>query len=265
MSFKKPVENISMHGMVLDLGKKKMSKSLGNIIAPKQIIEKYGRDYLRYYFARTSKGEDFAFDEDEFKEIQKIFMMLLNINNFINQIGKGKKNERIEDKWIISRFNALVDDVTKGYNAYNLPEVVQKIEDFLLNDLSRKYIQIIRERDSEVYDILNEIRLGIMKLISPIAPFLTEQIWQTLREKKIVNEESIHLSDWPKFEKKIDKKIEEQFEAAMKIIESGLGKRDEAKIGLRWPLAKLTISFSEKLNKDFEQIIAKQLNVKKIE
>ena len=88
---KKPFENIVVHGMVLDLGKKKMSKSQGNVVSPQDIVAKYGRDYLRYYLARASKGEDFGFDEGEFKDIEKFFLTLINTKNFISQTEKSKQ------------------------------------------------------------------------------------------------------------------------------------------------------------------------------
>ena len=75
-----------LHGMVLDLGKKKMSKSLGNIVSPNDIVQKFSRDHLRYYFAKVSRGEDFAFDEKEFLSIENVFRVLLNINNFVQQL-----------------------------------------------------------------------------------------------------------------------------------------------------------------------------------
>ena len=263
---RKPFENILVHGMVLDLGKKKMSKSLGNIISPKDIIEKYGRDYMRYYFAKVSKGEDFAFDEKEFSEIKKIFIILLNVNNFINQIEKKRTSLKIEDKWIISRFNSVIKEIKEKYNNYKFSEVVQIIEEFLKNDLSRNYIKIIRERNGEIYKTLNEIRIGLLKIIAPISPFITEKIWQDLKGKKIVKEESIHLSSWPKpDEKKINKKLEEEMiEGVLRIIEVGLAERDKIKIGLKWPLAKATIYYHKNLNKQLEEIIVRQLNVKKI-
>ena len=261
---KKPFKNILVHGIVLDLGKRKMSKSLGNIVSPKEITEKYGRDYMRYYFARISKGEDFAFDEKEFSEIKKVFTILFNVNNFINQIEKKKTLLRIEDKWILSRFNSMIKEVTEKYNNYKFFEVVQTIENFLINDLSRNYIKIIRERDSETYAILNKIRIGLLKILAPITPFIAEKIWQNLRDKNIVKEESIHLTSWPKIDdKKIDKKLEEEMWKALQIIEIGLAERNKLKIGLKWPLVSAKIK-AEKISKELCRIIKKQLNVKKI-
>ncbi|KKL57232.1 hypothetical protein LCGC14_2237460, partial [marine sediment metagenome] len=194
---KKPYENILVHGMILDIGKIKMSKSLGNIISPPEVIEKYGRDEMRYYFAKNSKGEDFAFDEKEFKEIQNFFRILNNVNNFVNKLETKKSTLKLEDKWILSRFNSFLEDVEKSYNRFRFPEVIQKLERFVIDDLSKTYIKIIRERENEVYNILNKIRNDLLVVLSPISPFITENIWQQLRKKKIVKEESVHLCRWP--------------------------------------------------------------------
>ena len=270
---KKPFENIVVHGMVLDLSKKKMSKSLGNITAPEDVIKKYSRDYLRYYFAKTSKGDDFAFDESEFKEIRKIFITLLNINSFINQLDpKAKQSIKIEDKWILSKFNSTVNIVTENYNSFRLPDVIRFLENFIIEDLSKTYIKIIRDRADETYQILNEIRIGLIKLLAPIIPFTTEKIWQELKQNNQVKEESVHLSTWPKpDEKAINPYLEKSLEKVFQIIELGLATRDKIKIGLKWPLAKAKLIIdneSEKaLNKfkELKEIIAKQLNVKKTE
>jgi isoleucyl-tRNA synthetase len=262
---KKPFDSISVHGMVLDLEKRKMSKSFGNITSPQEIINKHSRDYLRYYFAKISKGEDFAFDEDEFKEIQKTFRVLLNVNTFINQLQNKKSKINTEDKWILSKFNSLIKKVTEQYNNYLLTEVIKSLEEFLIEDLSKTYIKIIRERADETYPVLNKIRLGILKLLAPIIPFTTEKIWQQLKKNKLIKEKSIHLSHWPKSdEKQINKKLEAEFEIVMQIIEAGLRERDKTQIGLKWPLAKAEITCDKKLSKETKKIILQQLNIKKL-
>jgi len=269
---KKPFENIMVHGMILSLGKVKMSKSLGNIVSPQEIIKKYNRDYLRYYFAKVSKGEDFDFDEREFSEIQKVFRVFLNVNNFVNQIEKGKQKIEIEDKWILSKFNLVMGKtIYEDYNNFKFPEAIQDIEDFLMNDLSRTYIQIIRDRSDECYEILNRIRIGLILLLAPIIPFTTEKIWQDLRQRKIVKEESVHLSHFLNINgHEIDKRLELEFDIVLEVIEKGLAERDKLKIGLKWPLAKATIYSKEQQQWhqpliDLQEIIKSQLNVKKIE
>jgi len=228
---KKPYQNIVVHGMVLDIGKIKMSKSLGNITSLPETIEKYGRDQLRYYFSKISKGEDFAFDEKEFKDIKNVFRILVNVNNYVNQLERKKSDLKLEDKWILSRFNSLLKGVKENYDKFRFPEVVQKLEKFIIDDLSKTYIQIIRERENETFEILNKIRNSLLVVMSPIIPFITEKIWQELRKKRIVKEESVHLSSWPK----------------------------------AWPLERATISCDGKLDKELLEIILRQLNVKKIE
>jgi len=263
---RKPFENIVVHGMVLDLGKAKMSKSLGNIVAPADVIEKYSRDYLRYYFAKISKGEDFAYNEKEFKDIQRVFRVLLNLKNFIYNGQKRKGKLKIEDKWILSKYNSFAKDVTEAYNSFKLPEVVQFLEDFLINTLSKTYIQMIRDRQDEVKDILEEIYLGTLKLFAPVMPFVTEGIWQDLRKMKSVKEESIHLSEFPKLNKgKINKSLEEDMGLALRAIELGLAERDKAGIGLKWPLAFASVSYYKQIVPKMEGIIKSQLNVKELE
>ncbi len=258
---KKPFENILVHGLVTDINKRKMSKSLGNSTAPKEVIEKYSRDYLRYYFAKISKGENFGYNEREFSEVQKTFRTLSNINTFINQLNsKEKQTTQIEDKWILSRLNTLSKEVTQLYNQFLFPEVIQKLEDFIVNDLSKTYIKMIRQRANQTYETLNQIRISILKLLAPIVPFTTEIIWQSLKQK----EESIHLSNWPKPDtKKINRSLESSMSVVLWIIEKGLAERDKEKIGLKWPLAKATITYYRSL-KEFEDIIKKQLNVREI-
>jgi isoleucyl-tRNA synthetase len=262
---KKPFENIMVHGMVMDLGKKKMSKSSGNIISPQDIIAKYGRDYMRYYFVKTSKGEDFAFDEKEFAEIKKVFTIIQNLSNYIKMAGNAKAS-RLEyaDKWILSRLHSTIKEATEEYNNYKLPRAVEIIENFLVNGISRGYIQLIRERvdakDKAALQTLNIVYEESLKLFAPIIPFITEKIWKDMNKG-----ESIFLSEWPKVDEKIiDKKIEEEFEEARKIVEKGMEKRNEAQIGLKWPLAKADVESPTKLSKEALETIKKQLNLKDI-
>src|SRR3989344_1917418 len=183
--------------------------------------------------------------------VREFFRVLININNFVSQLEPKKSRLEIEDKWILSRFNSSKKKVVDYYNSFKSPEAIQELENFLIFNLSRTYIHIIRERADETYEILNEIRNDLIKLIAPVCPFITEHIWQDLRNKKIVKEESIHLSSWPT--------------ANEKIIEAGLAERDSAKIGLKWPLAKAVVETDKKLGKELQDIIARQLNVKRIE
>lgn len=256
---KKPFNSIMVHGLVTDISKKKLSKSLGNSVAPQEVIARHGRDALRYYFAKLSKGEDFAFYEKEFSEIQKVFTILLNVNNFVSQLGNEKGKKEIEDEWILSKYNSLVRDVREAYNSYKFFEAIQLLEQFVINDLSRTYIKMIRERSEETKKILEEIFSGVLQLYAPICPFMMEHLW-----KKKNSNDSIHLSLMPKEDtKKINVGLEENFSTVLLMIEKGLAERDKQKIGLRWPLASVTVLNSKKLGA-YECVLSQQLNVKKI-
>ena len=262
---RKPFDAISVHGMVLDLGKKKMSKSLGNIISPQDIIEKYGRDYLRYYFARTSKGEDFAFDENEFKDMQNVFRVLVNINAFVDQLEKKESKKCIEDEWIISKFNSTVRLVTEKYNSFEFTEAVKILEDFLINQFSKGYVQMIRDRSDEIYETMNRIRIGLLKLFAPIIPFITEKIWLELKEKGLVYEDSIHLTELPKSKKsEIDENLEKEMKAFQEVMTEILAQRDKAQIGLKWPLASANIISREEIRPEIVRLMEKQANIKEI-
>ncbi len=252
--------------MVLDMHKNKMSKSVGNVVSPAEVISKYNRDYMRYYFAKLSRGEDFAYDEREFKEIANFFRVLLNVNNFISQIEEIKDSECIEDKWIVSKYNNLIKEVTKSFDDYRFYEAVIKIEKFLVQDLSRNYMQMIRDRASETHSLMSEIIQGLVKMLAPVSPFISEKIWGQFKEEGIIEEESVFLSEWPSAnDKKINIDLEEDFFVVLKIIEKGLAERDKNKIGLRWPLSKARITCSLQLSDELKELICRQLNLKNLE
>lgn len=162
--------------------------------------------------------------------------------------------------------HSTIKNVGEKYKQNKFHEVTTLLETFLIENLSRTYIQIIRDRSDETYEVLNEIRLSLVKIFAPIIPLLSEITWQELRKMKLVKEESVHLSSWPKENKnKINNKLEKDFADVMKIIESGLAVRDKEQIGLKWPLSKATISYSGSLGNNLKEIVARQLNVKKIE
>ena len=144
------------------------------------------------------------------------------------------------------------------------------LKDFWLNDFSRGYIQLVRDRlasdDLASKYVLRELYVSLIQLSAPVIPFISEKIWLDLKEKGVVKEESVHLCNWPKYDsKKIDEKLEKDFTIAFKLIELGLFERDKEKIGLKWPLSKAVVYFKEELSDDIQEIIARQLNVKKVE
>ncbi len=262
---KRAYNEVSMTGWVLDKKGNKMSKSVGNIITADESLEELGADTLRYYFCwdiAPYEVQKFNIDIAK-KEIWKIMNVLWNLKNLTNN-GKVKTNNE-RDKWVLSRLNSIMKTYQEDIDNFELHTAMRNLSNFILNDLSRNYVKISRDRENGA--MIAYCLENVLKLLAPISPFITEKIWQELKKKKIVKEESIHLCSWPKAdEKKIDKKLELRFSWVFKAIEAGLAERDKLGIGLRWPLAKITIDAKEHQSlKILNEIIKSQLNVKKIE
>jgi isoleucyl-tRNA synthetase len=277
---KKSYNSVYMHGMILDWEGGKMSKSLGNVISPDEVIEKSGVDVFRYYLFQNTAGENMNFNWEELKIKQRNINVLWNIKNYLIELSSllGKNPSKLktipdlEEKYIISRCNSTIKEVTDLFEKYQLDSTVIQVENLFL-ELSRVYMQLVRDKangsDKEKENVLcaiYEVLMNSLKLFSPTAPFITEQIYQELRDKLNLKEESIHLCEWPSYDaKKIDKKIEEEFLFAMQIIEKVLAERSEKGIGVRWPLSKVTVKSDKKLSKGVQEIMLKRINVKKIE
>jgi isoleucyl-tRNA synthetase len=273
---KVPFRNILVHGIILDLEKRKMSKSEGNIVQPKEVIEKYSRDYLRYYLIGTSRGEDFAFNWDAFKDIHRFFNVLWNAYNYaliyldIDLEKAEKLNPKelaVEDKWILSRANSLTGTVLQAYKEYTFFKATAALEQFVLEDLSRTYIKLVRERAGEkgVSMAMAYVLDRLLRLLSPVTPHIAEHLFQGMRSGK--RPESVHLLTLKEADKKlVDKKLEEIFERGKLVTQATLALREENKLRRRWPLRKLVIV--SKTGKEFAKVkgvIASSSNVREVE
>lgn len=260
-------ENVYVHGMILDYQGTKMSKSIGNVISPYEVVDKYSADILRYYICQTTAGENINFSWEDIKTKQANLIMLGNISNYILDLERQKIPDGklgAEEKWILSRYNSTLSRVTELLESYRIDEAIGEIERLFVQ-LSKDYIKLVRDKsnsDSSVLETLKEVYLGVLKMFSTICPFITENLWKTMSQKQ----ESVHLADWPKAEnKKVDEKLERDFDVALRLIEIGLAERDKVKIGLKWPLAKAIIFTKESVSKQLQEIIARQLNVKLVD
>ena len=259
---KNAYKNVICAGHIVDEKGEKMSKSKGNVLNPSEMIEQSGVDSIRLQFCTTAPGEQKRFSFNLMRESVIPFLTILyNCNNYYNQLVTKKCKVQIEDKWILSRLNSTILEATSDLEKFSIDSAFRKIQNFVVNDFSRGYIKITRDRDDNK-EIVKEVLEKVSLLIAPFAPYISEYIHQNFSKN------SVHLSEWPKADKKkIDKKSEKQFEFVLKIIEIGLKKRDEAQIGLRWPLKKCIIKNRIKLAgmSKFEEIIKSQLNVKNID
>ena len=266
-----PFENVQTTGIVLAENGEKMAKSKENFTDPNLIIEKYGADTMRFYLlgSQIMEADNLKFSDRQVDEIyKKVIVLLYNVNNFYElykNIPESKKSsEKIMDKWIISKVNNLVNEVTNNLENYKTIKACSEIRNFI-DDLSTWYVRTSRDQfnqeDSEAKSTLKYVLEKLSKVIAPIMPFVAERIHKTLEVKN----ESIHLSKWPKSEnKKINNSLEEEMEFARTIVSTALRERDRNQVSLKWPLAEATIKSEKKLTKEIEGIVKKELNIKKI-
>ena len=254
-----PFKTVCMNGWVLDEKGEKMSKSLGNVIWAKDALEMLGADVMRFYFCwEVAPWEQQNFSFRTAEEVRKVLNILWNCYSFFLLYSKNfkinKKIVRIEDKWILSRINSLIEDVEKNLENFEFHLAGRKIANFIVKDLSHFYIKLIRDRvwigkeddDKNVaLTCLHEVLMKLSKLLAPICPFISEEIFQGLRVY-VKEKESVHLSKWPSVEKRfLNKDLEEKVEVARKIIEATYSLRQKERIRLRWPVKSIFI-YSER-------------------
>jgi isoleucyl-tRNA synthetase len=278
-----------MHGFVNDAQGRKMSKSLGNYILPQEVIEKYGADTLRYYsISGANPGLDLNYNFDDMKIKNRNLIVLWNLQKFLldlaDETGKNpanlkpalKKKYSIKENYIISRMNSAIASATEQFEAMKINEVPITAESLWL-DLSRNYIKMIRdkasvgsEEDKEVVlSCVYEVLTNLLKIFAPIAPFITENIYQNLKQAFELKENSIHLLDWPKADKtKIDSALEASFEIISNVLQAGFSAREKAQLGLKWPVKEILIVSEGKevleSARQLEEVLKEQLNVKQI-
>ena len=283
ISGKSSFKNVVVNDMMLDEFGKKMSKSTGNIIDPVQIMTKYGADNIRWYMLYASPvWTPLKFSETGVKEVHsKFFNPLKNTYTFfqtyanIDNINIEECNIPYEgreeiDKWLLSKFNKLVKNVTTYYDEFDLNLVVKEITSFVSDDLSNWYIRRNRNRfwaseldnsKKSVYITTYEVLVGLCKICAPIIPFTTEEIYT-----KLTNEESVHLADYPTYDESlINEKVEEKMDLVRDLISLGRNVREEVKIKVRQPINEVILDGkNEQIIGDLVDLIKEELNVKNV-
>ena len=240
---KAPFNTVLIHGLVRDAQGRKMSKSLGNGIDPLEIIDKYGADALRFTLATgNSPGNDMRFSDEKVEASRNFANKLWNAARFVlmnlnedEPAPHVPENLSLEDKWILSRFNTLVKDVTDNLDKFELGLAVQKLYDFIWDILCDWYIELCKIRlnsddekaKSTAKAVLVYVMSNTLKLLHPFMPFITEEIWQTLPH----DGDTIMLSPWCKYDEKLAFKSEEtQMESIMTAVRAVRNRRAEMNV-----------------------------------
>ena len=235
-----PFKNVFIHGLVRDAQGRKMSKSLGNGVDPIEVIDQYGADALRFSLATgNSPGNDMRFLEEKVQSSRNFANKLWNAARFIRMnLGDGDvaltlpDTLGMEDKWILSRFNRLVKEVTDNLEKFELGIAVQKLYDFIWDSFCDWYIELCKvhlqgERAEDARRVLVYVMTGILKLLHPFMPFITEEIWQSLPHEG----ESLMISAWPVYTDSLDFAAEEkEMERLMEAIRAIRNRRAEMNV-----------------------------------
>lgn len=235
-----PFDTVYIHGLVRDAQGRKMSKSLGNGIDPLEIIDQYGADALRFTLATgNSPGNDMRFSDERVQASRNFCNKIWNASRFIQMnltIGKDKAAElpetlTLEDKWIVSKFNTLIAEVTRNIDQYELGLAAAKLNDFIWDNFCDWYIEIAKTRlqagDENVQRVLCYVLSGAMQLLHPFMPFITETIWQALPHEG----PSVMVSKWPEYNEALHFAAEEaQMETLMDAVRAIRNRRSEMNV-----------------------------------
>jgi len=242
-----PFSDVYIHGLIRDAQGRKMSKSLGNGIDPIEVIEEFGADALRFTLIKgNTPGNDMRFREERLEASRNFANKIWNASRFIlmniedlewDKIDEEELEYTLADKWMISRFNKVTAKVEKALANYNFGLVSETLYDFIWSEFCDWYIELIKPRLYQDEDLSakrtaqyvgTNILEGILRLLHPVMPFITEEIWQKLPNG---TGESIMLAKWPEVEEnKIDEKIEKEMDIAMDVITSIRNIRNEMKV-----------------------------------
>jgi isoleucyl-tRNA synthetase len=284
-----PYESVLMHGWVLDPNGERMSKSKGNTIEPRKIMDEFGADALRFYLLRANAPwEDLSFQHEGVKNARKMLNILWNIFKFaatymsIDNFNPDSVEYRglggalhPEDHWMISKTERIKNEMAKYLNSYELHRACRALEDYIVEDLSRWYVRLIRDRmwkeegdldKLAAYKVLYDSLMTATKLLAPICPHITEEIYRHMDGTL----ESIHMIDWPTPDlTKVSERLEASMQSAQEVVEIIAAERQKVGMKLRWPLRRVVIRCrSEEMMrslKTLENVIKSQANVKEVE
>ncbi len=275
-------KNVISNGLVLDKNGNKMSKRLGNAVDPFATLDKYGADPVRWYMlTNSSPWDNLKFDPEGVDEIRrKFFGTLYNTYGFFalyaNVDGWSPVTECAEmqeiDKWVLSRLNSLIQEVTADYEAYEPTKAGRAISDFVQDDLSNWYVRLNRKRfwggemnadKQAAYTTLYTCLKTVAQLMAPNAPFYGDRLYRDLTG------ETVHLSNWPKADETlIDKQLERSMYLAQQATSMILSLRKRAEKNVRQPLQKAVIPASDKeilqALLHVQDLIKSEVNVKEL-
>ncbi|MBR4494227.1 MAG: isoleucine--tRNA ligase [Clostridiales bacterium] len=280
-----PFKNCIVMGLVQDENGKKMSKHLGNVVDPWDILNKQGADAARWYFYSAnqpwlpSRFSDNAVNEGIRKFIgtywntYSFYVMYADIDNFDpNKYTLDTANLNVMDKWVLSKLNSLVADVNAKMDAYDISAAARMIQDFT-DELSNWYVRLNRDRfwagemnkdKIDAFMTLYTALETLTRLAAPFVPFVTEQVYQNIvRSVNTDAPESVHLCEYPVADTSlINKEIEKEMALAAKVVELGRAARNASSMKNRQPLSEIYVVADYELTDEYKNIVLNELNIR---
>ncbi len=267
---KAPYKTVLNQGFVLDERGKKMSKSEGNVIWAREIFESIGADVYRFYVLwKNDVWDSINFSLTETKIIKRMLNVFWNMHLLLKELMdkfriRGiPENLEKEDKWILSKTQRTIELVTRNMEEYDLTKASRLVYNYILEDLSRGYIQLVRERiheDERVANILHYCLRVAATLLAPFSPFIAEKVY-----KEITGQESVFFENWPEPDPNLVFEMDEKdVEVALKLISEINAIRERIKRGVRWPIKRAIIVTKNESILNVKEIIERQTNVKEV-
>jgi isoleucyl-tRNA synthetase len=267
-----PYRHVICYGHVLDAMGQKMSKSKGNIVDPWMVIEKYGADPLRWlFYTMNQPGESKLFDVKMVEEIvKKQFLILWNVCTFYQMfVESGSAQEEtslhVMDRWLLAKMSALVGEVTRDLDAYNMTSASRKIA-ALITDLSTWYLRRSRNRfksndpatRAAAVATLGQVLKDLIRLLAPFTPFLADYLYRALDGEKA----SVHLEDWPTEKRTVqDETLLGDMDLVREIVRAGLEDREQKKMPVRQALSMVRVVGAREISAELQEVLKEELNV----
>jgi isoleucyl-tRNA synthetase len=267
-----PYKRVMRHGFILDEQGREMHKSLGNFVPLDEILKRSSRDAFRFWLLSHPFEEDLSFKWKEIEDNNNFMLLVYNLIKLAKEVkqysSKTLKAKHEEDEWLISKTNSLIKECNEHYKNYDIYLVAKALREFFVEDVSRFYAKILKERIKKDKKPNSSAFLYSLKnaflLLSPISPMISEYAYQQIwREED--KKESIFLLDFPKESKRrINKELENEFEILKETISAIFAEKQKKNIKLRWPVQKVKIYTSKNIEK-YAEIIKILSNAKEIE
>ncbi|WP_336001054.1 isoleucine--tRNA ligase [Halorientalis halophila] len=284
-----PYEQVMMHGWALDSDGRKMSKSIGNVVEPGEAIERHGRDPMRLFLLSvTGQADDMKFSWEEMAEMQRRLNILWNVFRFPlpymrmdefspDDVDLEYAETELVDEWVLSRLQSVEETMTEHFEAFEQDKALDALLEFVVEDVSRFYVQVVRERmweegDSDskaaAYATLYRVLEETVALIAPFAPFVAEEIYGNLTGD--AGYPTVHMCDWPEPDEFWqDRDLEDEVEVARAVEEAGSNARQQAERSLRWPIQRVVVAVDDEAAasavESQRDLLTERLNARELE